>query len=139
VGQQRVHEPRCAIGLAAQMLLLAHQPRQRLVQRRAGDAVLVGELAAAWRAPDQMRERMSLIDTLSCDALVAVESIAGGVCARFRDDPGIEQRVRERAAAEAQCCAFLTLSVYRDGRAVVLEMTGSPEAQPAIRQMLPAA
>jgi hypothetical protein len=90
-------------------------------------------------APDQMRARMSLIDTLACDAMIAVESIADGVRARFRADPGIEQRVRELAAAESQCCAFLTLSVYRDGRAVVLEMTGSPEAQPAIRQMLPAA
>jgi hypothetical protein len=90
-------------------------------------------------APEQMRARMSLIDTLACDALVAVESIAGGVRARFRDEPGIEQRVRELAVAEAQCCAFLTLSVDRDCQDVVLEVTGPPEAQAAIRQVLPAA
>lgn len=90
-------------------------------------------------APDRMRERMSLIDALASDALVAQEPIAGGVRVRFRDEPGIEQRVSELAAAESQCCAFLACNVYRDGQAVVLEMTGSPEAQSAIRQIIPAA
>jgi hypothetical protein len=89
-------------------------------------------------APDQIRGRMSLIDTLAWNALLAQETIEGGIRARFGAKPGIEQRVRELAAAESQCCAFLRFHVHRDGQDVVLDITGSPEAQPAIREFFPA-
>ncbi|MDP8910065.1 MAG: hypothetical protein M3N47_13340 [Chloroflexota bacterium] len=86
---------------------------------------------------DQKRDRMSLIGTLASDALVGHEPIDGGVRARFRNDPGIERRVRDLAAAEAQCCAFLRFDVDNDASAVLLDITGSPQAQPAIRAMFP--
>jgi hypothetical protein len=88
-------------------------------------------------APDQLRGRMALVDTLASDALLAQGPIDGGVRARFRDEPGIERRVRELAAAESQCCAFLRFDVHRDGQALLLDITGSPEAQPAIKEFFP--
>ena len=87
-------------------------------------------------APDQMRGRMSLIDTLAADALIGQQPIEGGIRARFRAEPGIERRVRELAAAESRCCAFLRFDVHRHEHVVVLDITGSPDAQPAIRTML---
>ena len=87
--------------------------------------------------PEQKRDRMSLIGALLSEALVGHEPIDGGVRARFRNEPAIEQRVRDLAAAEAQCCAFLRFDVHHDVSAVLLDITGSPEAQPAIRAMFP--
>lgn len=86
---------------------------------------------------DHKRDRMSLIGTLASDALVGHEPIDGGVRARFRNEPGIERRVRDLAAAEAQCCAFLRFDVDTDASAVLLNITGSPQAQPAVRAMFP--
>lgn len=87
--------------------------------------------------PELQRDRISLIATLVSDALVGHEPIDGGVRARFRNEPGIEQRVRDLAAAEAQCCAFLRFDICHDANAVLLDITGSPQAQPAIRAMFP--
>lgn len=61
---------------------------------------------------EQKRERMSLIAGLAAEALVGHEPIDGGMRARFRNAPGIEQRVRDLAAAEAQCCASLRFEVH---------------------------
>ncbi|MBA2729762.1 MAG: hypothetical protein H0U48_03305 [Euzebyaceae bacterium] len=81
---------------------------------------------------------MSLIDVLASDALLGQQPIDGGLRARFRNAPGIEQRVRDLVAAESQCCAFLRFHVHHDGQAVVLDITGSVDAQPAIKQFFPA-
>lgn len=89
-------------------------------------------------AADQLQERISLIDTLACDALLAREPIDGGLRARFRDEPGTEQRVRQLAAAESECCAFLRFDVHRDRHTLVLDITGPPEAQAAIKELFPA-
>lgn len=88
--------------------------------------------------PDHMRGRMSLIDALAADALLARETIDGGLRVRFRDDPGTERRVRDLAAAESQCCAFLRFDVHSDHQTVVLDITGSVEAQPAIMELFAA-
>lgn len=84
---------------------------------------------------EQKRERMSLIAGLAAEALVGHEPIDGGMRARFRNAPGIEQRVRDLAAAEAQCCASLRFEVHHHASAVLLDITGSPQAQPVIRAM----
>lgn len=88
--------------------------------------------------PGQIEGGVAPIAALAADALLASETIDGGLRARFRDEPGIEQRVRDLAAAESQCCAFLRFDVHSDRRDIVLDITGSPEAQPAIEQIFPA-
>ena len=60
-------------------------------------------------APEQMRGRMSLIDTLAADALLGSEPIPAGMRARFRDEPEIERRVRDLVALESQCCGLPAL------------------------------
>jgi hypothetical protein len=85
-------------------------------------------------APDRMRGRLAFIDALTADALVDQQPIAGGVRSRFRDEPDVERRLRELVALESQCCAFLRFEIGRAEAAIVLDITGSPDAQPVIER-----
>jgi hypothetical protein len=95
--------------------------------------------AACTLSPNQMRDRMAFIDNLVSDALLGQEEIEGGVRSHFRYAPDVERRVRELVAAETTCCAFLSFSVRRDDGELWLDVTGAPEAKPAIEQFFAAA
>jgi hypothetical protein len=85
-------------------------------------------------APDRMRGRLAFIDALTADALLDQQPIAGGMRSRFLDAAGIEERVRELVELESRCCAFLRFAIGRDRDAIVLDITGSADAQPVIEQ-----
>ena len=89
--------------------------------------------------PAQLGGRLDQIDALARDALIDRRPIAGGLRARFRDAPGVEMRVRELAAAESECCAFLRFEIGRDEEALLLDVTGSHDAQPVIERFLASA
>jgi hypothetical protein len=89
--------------------------------------------------PAEMRGRGARIDALAADALLSREPIEGGLRHRFRADDAVEREVRELAALESRCCAFLTFAVSREPHAVVLDVTGAPDAQPVIEQFFLAA
>jgi hypothetical protein len=89
--------------------------------------------------PAEMRGRGARVDALAADALLSREPIEGGLRHRFRADDAIEREVRELAALESRCCAFLTFAVAREPDAVVLDVTGAPAAQPVIEQFVVAA
>ena len=90
-------------------------------------------------SPDRMRDRAALIDGLARDALIGREEIAGGVRSRLRDAPGVERRVRELVAAEAECCGFLSFELGRHNGELWLDVTGAPEARPVIDEFFAAA
>jgi hypothetical protein len=90
-------------------------------------------------SPAQMRERAAVIASLTGDALIAQDEIAGGVRTRFRDAPGIEQRLRELVAAESDCCAFLSFEIGRHDGELWLDVTGAHEARPVIDEFFAAA
>jgi hypothetical protein len=77
---------------------------------------------------DQMSGRVAFVERLAADALLGQEQIAGGVRSRFLDTADVERRLHELVAAEASCCAFLTMSVTRRGGELWLEVTGAAEA-----------
>lgn len=81
---------------------------------------------------DQARDRTGLIAQLRADAMLEQLPIDGGLRTRFRDEPEIEQRVRELVAAEQVCCSFMTFDMRRHDDALVLDITGSVDAQPVI-------
>ena len=83
----------------------------------------------------EMPGRLALVDTLAADALLDRHPIAGGMRSRFHGDPDVERRVHELVALESRCCAFLRFDVTRDDDAIVLDITGSPDAQPVIEQL----
>lgn len=79
---------------------------------------------------DQMADRVGFVERLVADAMLGQDEIGGGVRSRFRDTPDVERRLHELVAAEASCCAFLTLSVTRQQGELWLEITGPDEAAP---------
>jgi SAM-dependent methyltransferase len=85
-------------------------------------------------APDDMGARLALIGELAADGLVDRTPTAAGLRVRLRDTPQIEERTRALIAAESRCCAFLDFSLDREDGALVLEITGPPDARPVIDQ-----
>ena len=83
-------------------------------------------------SPDGMTARQSLIDSLADDGLLDRAATDAGLRVRLRDTPDIERRTRELIAAEARCCAFLAFDLQRDDGALVLDISGPPEARPVI-------
>jgi hypothetical protein len=80
----------------------------------------------------ELGDRMELIATLTADALVDQQPIAGGVRSRFRAAAGIEQRLRDLIDAESRCCRFLQFELTRDAGAWTLDITGPRAAEPVI-------
>jgi hypothetical protein len=83
-------------------------------------------------SPDGMTARLALIDALAADGLLDRTPTASGLRVRLRDTPDVERRTRELVAAESACCAFLDLTLSRDGGDLVLDITGPQNARPVI-------
>jgi len=63
-----------------------------------------------------LRRRLDEIAALGADALIAHEASEGAHILRFRRDDETRPRLERIAAAEAECCSFLDLSISeRDG------------------------
>jgi hypothetical protein len=56
----------------------------------------------------------------------------------FPDDAGLEAELRALAAAEAECCRFLSIEVHRAGDSLELHVSGPPDARPIIDEMFAA-
>ena len=90
--------------------------------------------------PSAMTDRLAFIDALTSDALVAREVTPDGLRVRLRDEPGVEERLRELIAAESSCCAFLSFDLRRVDGELNLDVTGPADARPIIdRFFVPAA
>ncbi|MET0609405.1 MAG: hypothetical protein ABW045_11685 [Gaiellaceae bacterium] len=85
--------------------------------------------------PDAFRNRTGALAALGARALLTREQTADGERLTFIDSPVIEQELRDVIAAEATCCAFLDLDLYRDGERLVLDVTGPADAQPIIAEL----
>jgi hypothetical protein len=53
----------------------------------------------------------------------------------FMDTPAVERDLRAAIAAEADCCAFLTLELVRTDEGLVLEIAGPEDARPVIAEL----
>jgi hypothetical protein len=87
-------------------------------------------------SPDGLRERKVLIDELLARGLTRLTTIPDGVQARFVAHPGVKADRDALAELEARCCAFLTFTVADADEAIVLEVTGAPETQGLIAELL---
>ena len=101
-----------------------------LVQITAQDAPIACTLT-----PGQYQERVSDLAALGARALLGHEPIDGGERLTFTDTPGVERELRDAIAAEASCCSFLTMRLWRGPHALVLDVTGPDQARPIIAQL----
>jgi hypothetical protein len=86
-------------------------------------------------SPHGLRERKALIDALLARGLTGLTAIPGGVRARFMTGPEVKADLDALVELEARCCAFLSLTVACADDAIVLEVSGAPEAQALIAQL----
>lgn len=66
---------------------------------------------------------------LLSEALVAGERTERGLRLRFRADRGVEEKVRDLARREKDCCAFFDFDIVREGDQVRLDWSVPEGAQ----------
>jgi hypothetical protein len=83
------------------------------------------------------QQRTRQLAELAGSRLRSRTRIAGGQRLAFQGAPGLEGRLRDAVAAEASCCAFLTMTLYasEDGTELVLDVTGPADAQAMIAEL----
>lgn len=82
--------------------------------------------------PDQLADRKDQLSELARRALRSRAPIADGERLVFAPGAETEERLREAIAAEAACCSFLRMELHAAADALVLDVTGPPEAEPLI-------
>ena len=77
-------------------------------------------------------DRTATLAALAARALRSREPTTTGERLVFADTPEIERELRAVIAAEARCCAFLTMHLQRRDDALVLDVAGPRDARPVI-------
>jgi hypothetical protein len=90
-------------------------------------------LACTLTGPEQA-ERAGWLERMRAEA-IAIDRRPDGVTIRFADDDTLEAEARALAAAEAECCPFLTLTVTRDKRGIELSVSAPPEGRELVALM----
>jgi hypothetical protein len=85
--------------------------------------------------PAEYAGRTGELAALAARALRSREPTAAGERLVFADTPEIERELRAAIAAEARCCAFLTLELERTGDGLVLDVAGPQDARPVIAEL----
>lgn len=91
-----------------------------------------GDLACDFTVASEKR-REGIADALAAGLIRPVRRIDGGVEARFALTAAAD--VRRYIELESQCCAFLSLAASFGDDAVVLRVTGRPDAQQVIESI----
>jgi hypothetical protein len=87
-------------------------------------------------SPGDYRRRADELTALAAGSLRARERIDGGQRLVFSDSDQIAPQLRAVVAAEAGCCAFLQMELTRTADGLVLDITGPPDAQVVIAELL---
>ena len=85
--------------------------------------------------PADYRRRAAELSSLAARSVAERASIDGGQRLSFIDIPALERELLATIAAEAQCCAFLRMTLSRAADRLVLDITGPAEAQPIIDEL----
>jgi hypothetical protein len=72
-----------------------------------------------------LRQRLDEIAALGADSLIGHESKDGVHTLRFRHEEGTRHRLEQIAAAEAQCCSFLDLSIGEHDSQLILTIAAA--------------
>jgi MerR family copper efflux transcriptional regulator len=90
-------------------------------------ACSLGAPAAAERAARWRR----LLDR----SLLGRAAMPGGLRFAFRPEPAVAGELRALAAAERECCPFLTLTVEQSGGRLTLDVAAPPDAAEIVEIM----
>lgn len=82
-----------------------------------------------------LQRRLAHSSLVAAGALRSRRPIAGGTRLTFTDSPATRRTLADLLAAEAECCAFLTMQLTRSGGELRLDVTGPEAAQPIIEEL----
>ena len=85
--------------------------------------------------PGQYQSRTAGMAALAARALRSREQTDDGERLTFAASPAVERELRAVVAAEAACCAFLTIDIQRHNHELVLDISGPQEARPIIADL----
>lgn len=90
----------------------------------ANDTPIACSLAAG-----DLERRVAEIAEVGAESLLSREAQGGGHRLRFRKDDATRQRLEGIVTAEAECCAFLDLSLGEDDGELILWIAGPEDAR----------
>lgn len=82
------------------------------------------------------RRRLAAISEVGSSALIEVEERARETVMRFRHSSETRDKLRTIVAQEAECCAFLDLSLEADDDELVLTLRAPEEARPIVDDLI---
>ena len=94
-------------------------------------------IACSLSASD-LTERLAEMSVLGREALLDAAVAGRRATLRFETSAGVRERVAAIAAAESECCAFLTIAVGERPGAVVLTIDAPAGAEPVLHEMVAA-
>ena len=83
----------------------------------------------------ELGDRRQVWQRLADTALQSQKATAHGVELVYRLEEGVEGRLRELAALEAECCSFAQWTVHRRAQDVLLTVTTAPESVAAVHEL----
>jgi hypothetical protein len=89
--------------------------------------------------PDELAGRAQEWRELAQRALIEADRTEAAAVQRYRRKPGVEAKLRELVALEAECCPFLDFALTQDGDEIVLTVGGPAEAARVIDLFSPPA
>jgi hypothetical protein len=82
--------------------------------------------------------RLAAMADLGRDALLEAHTEERRAVLRFAAAPGVHERVADIAAAESECCAFLTMRMSASSGEVELSITAPEGAEPVLEELVSA-
>src|SRR4051794_38166226 len=86
----------------------------------------------------ELPERLAEMSALGRSSLLTAETAGHQAVLRFRPGPDTGERLAAIVAAEAECCAFLTMELREEPDAIALTIEGSDGAQPVLDELVAA-
>jgi len=86
----------------------------------------------------ELRQRLAEMRDIGRVALLGVDRRRGLAVLRFRPDADRRRRLAAIVAAEADCCAFLEMTLGEDGDAVALSISAPVGAEPVLDDLIAA-
>lgn len=77
----------------------------------------------------ELEQRIAMIAQVGADGLISRDADGNRHRLHFRADPATRHRLEEIVAAEAECCAFLDLSLTEDGDKLLLSISAPEDGQ----------
>jgi hypothetical protein len=93
------------------------------------------QIACSLSAGDY-RERLAAVSEVGASSLIDIEEHGRETVLRFRSSTEARDKLEMIVSQEAECCAFLDLSLVTSGEELVLTLVAPEEARPIVDDLI---